>query len=70
VAAGGHLLVEDHPGLGKTTLAKSLAGALGLDFRRLQCTADLLPADVTGAAVLGLIQSSQPSGPDRSSPMS
>ncbi|MGH9016859.1 MAG: AAA family ATPase [Acidimicrobiales bacterium] len=53
VAAGGHLLVEDHPGLGKTTLAKSLAGALGLDFRRLQCTADLLPADVTGAAVLG-----------------
>jgi len=53
VAAGGHLLVEDHPGLGKTTLAKSLAGALGLDFRRLQCTADLLPADVTGATVLG-----------------
>ena len=53
VAAGGHLLVEDHPGLGKTTLAKSLAGALGLNFRRLQCTADLLPADVTGAAVLG-----------------
>src|SRR5580704_7020258 len=53
VAAGGHLLVEDHPGLGKTTLAKSLAGALGLDFRRLQCTADLLPADVTGAPVLG-----------------
>jgi len=53
VAAGGHLLVEDHPGLGKTTLAKSLAGALGLDFRRLQCTADLLPADVTGAAILG-----------------
>jgi MoxR-like ATPase len=53
VAAGGHLLVEDHPGLGKTTLAKSLAGALGLDFRRLQCTADLLPADVTGAPILG-----------------
>lgn len=52
VAAGGHLLVEDHPGLGKTTLAKSLAGALGLGFRRLQCTADLVPADVTGAAVL------------------
>jgi MoxR-like ATPase len=53
VAGGGHLLVEDHPGLGKTTLAKALAGALGLEFRRLQCTADLLPADVTGAAILG-----------------
>jgi MoxR-like ATPase len=52
LAAGGHLLVEDHPGLGKTTLAKSLARALGLGFRRLQCTADLLPADVTGASVL------------------
>jgi MoxR-like ATPase len=53
LAAGGHLLVEDHPGLGKTTLAKSLAGAVGLGFRRLQCTADLLPADVTGATILG-----------------
>jgi len=53
LAAGGHLLVEDHPGLGKTTLAKSLAAAVGLGFRRLQCTADLLPADVTGATVLG-----------------
>jgi MoxR-like ATPase len=53
LAAGGHLLVEDHPGLGKTTLAKSLAGAVGLGFRRLQCTSDLLPADVTGATVLG-----------------
>jgi len=53
VAAGGHLLVEDHPGLGKTTLAKALAAAIGLAFRRLQCTADLLPLDVTGATVLG-----------------
>jgi len=53
VASGGHLLVEDHPGLGKTTLAKALAGALGLGFHRLQCTADLLPADVVGATVLG-----------------
>ncbi|HXZ62257.1 MAG TPA: MoxR family ATPase [Acidimicrobiales bacterium] len=52
LAAGGHLLVEDHPGLGKTTLAKSLANAVGLGFRRLQCTADLLPADVTGATIL------------------
>lgn len=53
LAGGGHLLVEDHPGLGKTTLAKALAGALGLEFHRLQCTADLLPADVVGATVLG-----------------
>jgi len=52
LAGGGHLLVEDHPGLGKTTLAKALAGAVGLDFRRLQCTADLLPGDVVGATVL------------------
>jgi MoxR-like ATPase len=52
LAAGGHLLVEDHPGLGKTTLAKSLAGVVGLGFRRLQCTSDLLPADVTGSTVL------------------
>jgi MoxR-like ATPase len=53
LAAGGHLLVEDHPGLGKTTLAKSLAAAVGLEFRRLQCTSDLLPADITGATILG-----------------
>ncbi len=49
--AGGHLLVEDFPGLGKTTLAKALAYAFGLDFRRVQFTADLLPADITGAMV-------------------
>jgi MoxR-like ATPase len=47
----GHLLIEDYPGLGKTTLAKALAAATGLDFRRVQCTADLLPADVPGALV-------------------
>ena len=49
--AGGHLLVEDFPGLGKTTLAKALAYAFGLEFRRVQFTADLLPADITGAMV-------------------
>jgi len=49
--AGGHLLVEDFPGLGKTTLAKALAYAFGLDFHRVQFTADLLPADITGAMV-------------------
>jgi len=52
--ADGHLLIEDLPGLGKTTLAKALAGSLGLGFRRVQFTADLLPADVTGALVLDL----------------
>jgi MoxR-like ATPase len=50
--AQGHLLVEDFPGLGKTTLAKALARSVGLDFHRVQFTADLLPADVTGAMVL------------------
>ena len=46
--AQGHLLVEDLPGLGKTTLAKALAQAFGLAFHRVQFTADLLPADITG----------------------
>ncbi|HEY3263467.1 MAG TPA: MoxR family ATPase [Pseudonocardiaceae bacterium] len=49
VLAGGHVLLEDMPGLGKTLMARSLAQALGLEFRRLQCTPDLLPADVTGS---------------------
>ena len=53
IVVEGHLLIEDHPGLGKTTLAKALASVAGLEFRRVQCTADLLPADVTGALVLG-----------------
>ncbi len=51
ILAGGHVLFEDVPGLGKTLAARSLASALGLDFRRLQCTPDLLPADITGAFV-------------------
>ena len=51
VLAGGHVLFEDVPGLGKTLAARSLAGALGLDFTRLQCTPDLLPADITGSYV-------------------
>jgi MoxR-like ATPase len=51
VLAGGHVLLEDVPGLGKTMMARGLAQALGLDFRRLQCTPDLQPADVTGSFV-------------------
>ncbi|MEX0705120.1 MAG: MoxR family ATPase [Nitriliruptoraceae bacterium] len=51
VLAGGHVLFEDLPGLGKTLAARSLATALGLDFRRLQCTPDLLPSDITGSYV-------------------
>ena len=45
---GGHLLIEDVPGVGKTLLAKAAARSLGCSFKRIQCTPDLLPADVTG----------------------
>ncbi len=51
ILAGGHVLLEDFPGLGKTLAARSFAQTLGLDFRRLQFTPDLLPADVTGSFV-------------------
>ena len=49
--AGGHVLIEDVPGVGKTLLAKSLARSIGGEFRRIQFTPDLLPADVTGLNV-------------------
>jgi MoxR-like ATPase len=49
--AGGHLLIEDLPGVGKTTLAQALATSLGLRFNRVQFTSDLLPADVVGIPV-------------------
>jgi MoxR-like ATPase len=52
VLSGGHVLVEDVPGVGKTLLAKSLARSLGGKFRRVQGTPDLLPADLTGVSVL------------------
>ena len=47
----GHVLIEDVPGTGKTMLAKSIARSLGCSFRRIQCTPDLLPADVTGTYI-------------------
>ncbi|MCB4358131.1 AAA family ATPase [Quatrionicoccus australiensis] len=49
--AGGHLLIEDLPGMGKTTLAHALAHLLGLHFARIQFTSDLLPADITGVSI-------------------
>jgi len=49
--AGGHLLIEDVPGVGKTTLAHALARSMGLAFARVQFTADLMPSDLTGVAV-------------------
>ena len=49
--AGGHLLIEDVPGVGKTTLAHTLSVSLGLDFRRVQFTADLMPSDLIGVSV-------------------
>src|SRR5438309_1838218 len=50
--AGGHVLLEGQPGLGKTVLVRSLSGALDLDFARIQFTPDLMPADVTGTNIV------------------
>ena len=52
IFAGGHVLLEDVPGVGKTTLAKALAKAFGVRFTRIQFTPDLLPGDITGSLVL------------------
>ena len=48
---GGHILLEDLPGLGKTTMALAFASSLGLSFGRVQCTSDLLPSDITGLSI-------------------
>ncbi len=52
LSSGGHILLEDYPGLGKTLIASSFASALGMDFKRIQFTPDLLPGDITGGYVL------------------
>jgi MoxR-like ATPase len=51
LACGGHVLLEDYPGTGKTTMAKAVARAFGADFRRVQFTPDLLPSDILGVSV-------------------
>ncbi len=48
VLSGGHILVEDVPGIGKTTLARCMAESLQCSFKRIQCTPDLMPSDITG----------------------
>ncbi len=49
--AKGHLLIEDAPGLGKTMLARSIAKSLGVSYKRIQCTPDLMPSDITGVSI-------------------
>ncbi|MFN2144707.1 MAG: AAA family ATPase, partial [Anaerolineales bacterium] len=51
ILSEGHILIEDLPGLGKTLIARSMATALGLDFKRIQFTPDLLPTDITGGYI-------------------
>ena len=51
ILARGHLLIEDLPGMGKTTLAKAFSEVLGLECRRVQFTADMLPGDLTGSSI-------------------
>jgi MoxR-like ATPase len=56
VLAGGHILLEDFPGLGKTLVARSFAKVLGLEFKRIQFTPDLLPGDITGGYIFNRTQ--------------
>src|SRR4051794_39508000 len=49
--SGGHMLLEDVPGVGKTVLAKALAASIGCEYSRIQCTPDLLPSDVVGTTI-------------------
>lgn len=56
--SGGHLLIEDLPGMGKTTLAHALAKVMGMEYQRLQFTSDMLPADILGASIFDAAQGS------------
>jgi MoxR-like ATPase len=57
ILAGGHVLLEDYPGLGKTLIASSFATVLGLDFKRIQFTPDLLPGNITGGYIFNRVES-------------
>jgi MoxR-like ATPase len=57
ILAGGHILLEDYPGLAKTLIANSFSTALGLDFKRIQFTPDLLPGDITGGYIYDRVRS-------------
>jgi MoxR-like ATPase len=57
LTSGGHVLIEDYPGLAKTLIANSFANALGLKFKRIQFTPDLMPGDITGGYIFDSIQS-------------
>ena len=59
ILAGGHILLESNPGLGKTLLVKTIAGTTGLDFSRIQCTPDLMPADITGTTLIEEVEGSK-----------
>jgi MoxR-like ATPase len=52
ILAGGHSLLESNPGLAKTLLVKTMASCMGLDYSRIQCTPDLMPADITGTTII------------------
>ena len=68
--AEGHILVEDYPGVGKTALARALSRSIDCAFARVQCTADLLPADIVGTNVYNQREGRFEFRPGRSSPTS
>ena len=59
--AEGHVLLDDTPGMGKTTLARAMSGVLGMDLRRVQFTSDLMPSDIVGVGMLPTVNSNTPS---------
>ena len=65
---GGHVLLEDVPGVAKTMLARAMARSVGCSFKRIQCTPDLLPTDVTGVSVFNQKTTEFEFRPARSSP--